>query len=73
MPSLDVEAGAHFIDSPYAFPHYTGTILQTQFTAQYTQTNMTCHFLYINIHLRHSYTFSHLSFNIKVKDGPKTK
>jgi hypothetical protein len=49
----DAEAGAHLIDSPYAFPRYN--ILQREFTAQYTKTNMTCHFLYINIYLRYSY------------------
>jgi hypothetical protein len=36
--SSDAEAGAHRIDSPYAFPRYN--ILQREFTAQYTQTNM---------------------------------
>jgi hypothetical protein len=29
------EAGAHFIDSPYAFPHFN--ILSIEYTAQYTQ------------------------------------
>jgi hypothetical protein len=42
MMTLDIlsnaEAGAHCIDSPYAFPCYN--ILQREYTAQYTQTNM---------------------------------
>jgi hypothetical protein len=54
MTIMDVfsDSGAHFIDSPHAFPRYK--FLQTEFTAQYTETNMKCHFINLNIYFRYS-------------------
>jgi hypothetical protein len=49
---FNVEAGAHFIHSHYAFRRYK--FLQIEFTAQYTETNMTCHFINLNIYFAYS-------------------